>query len=114
VRKPARSFGAPAASFGHTPDPGELYIFPAPIPGPLSSDKIAGATPAQQTFSHRMMALEPIRTKSGTVRIPDSSVLPGSRNFAHAVAPRVAWPTRRYAMTIRNTINAFTSCEQVE
>src|ERR1700726_1999926 len=72
----AKNFGTPAAAFGHTPEPSERYIFPAPIPGPLDSDKIAGATPAPQTFSHRMLAQEPIRTKSGTVRITDSKVFP--------------------------------------
>jgi oxalate decarboxylase len=40
----AKNFGVAAALFGHTPDPSERYIFPAPVPGPLSSDRIAGAT----------------------------------------------------------------------
>src|SRR4030081_2173417 len=44
----AKNFGAPATAFGHTPDPGELYIFPAPVPGPLGTDKIAGATTVPQ------------------------------------------------------------------
>ena len=44
----AKNFGAPASAFGHTPDPSELYIFPAPVPGPLASDRIAGATPVTQ------------------------------------------------------------------
>src|SRR5580704_6628578 len=30
-----KNFGVSAALFGHTPDPSELYIFPAPVPGPL-------------------------------------------------------------------------------
>ena len=41
-----KNFGASASFFGHTPDPSERYIFPARVPGPLSSDKIAGATGA--------------------------------------------------------------------
>jgi oxalate decarboxylase len=81
----AKNFGVPAAAFGHTPDPSELYIFPAPVPGPLNSDRIADATPAVQGFSHRMMAQEPIRTKSGTVRITDSSVFPVSTTIAAAL-----------------------------
>jgi oxalate decarboxylase len=68
----AKNFGVPASMFARVPDPSELYIFPAPVPGPLSSDKIAGATQVPQSFSHRMMAQTPIRTKSGTVRITDS------------------------------------------
>jgi oxalate decarboxylase len=81
----SKNFGAPAAAFGHTPDPSERYIFPAPIPGPLASDKIAGATPVPQGFSHRMMAQEPIKTRSGTVRITDSKVFPVSTRIAAAL-----------------------------
>jgi oxalate decarboxylase len=81
----AKNFGVPASSFGHTPDPGELYIFPAPIPGPLASDKIAGATEVPQSFSHRMTAQQPIKTKSGTVRITDTSVFPASKTISAAL-----------------------------
>ena len=87
----AKNFGVPASMFARVPDPSELYIFPAPVPGPLSSDKIAGATQVPQSFSHRMMAQTPIRTKSGTVRITDSKVFPVSTTIAAAlveVAPR--------------------------
>src|ERR1700693_5557584 len=70
----AKNFGVPASLFGHTPDPSELYIFPAPVPGPLSSDKIPRSTQVPERFSHRMMAQRPIRSKSGTVRVTDSSV----------------------------------------
>ena len=66
-----KNFGVPASLFGHTPDPSELYIFKAPVPGPLGSDKLMGAHAVPQSFSHRMMAQEPIRTKSGTVRITE-------------------------------------------
>ena len=81
----AKNFGAPASAFGHTPDPSERYIFPAPVPGPLASDRIAGATPVTQSFSHKMMAQEPISTKSGTVRITNSSVFPVSTTIAAAL-----------------------------
>ena len=80
-----KNFGVPATLFGHTPDPRELYIFKAPVPGPLGPDKLMGADPVPQTFSHRMLAQEPIRTKSGTVRITDSSVFPASKNIAAAL-----------------------------
>jgi oxalate decarboxylase len=80
-----KNFGVPASLFGHTPDPSERYIFPAPVPGPLSSDKIAGATPVPQSFTHRMLAQEPIRTKGGTARITDSSVFPVSTTIAAAL-----------------------------
>jgi oxalate decarboxylase len=81
----AKNFGVSAALFGHTPDPGERYIFGAPIPGSLGSDKIPGATAVPQVMSHRMLAQQPIKTKSGTVRITDSSVFPASKNIAAAL-----------------------------
>jgi oxalate decarboxylase len=81
----AKNFGVPASLFGHTPDPSELYIFPAPVPGPLSSDKTLGATPVPQSFSHHMMAQQPIKTKSGTVRITDTSVFPASKTISAAL-----------------------------
>jgi oxalate decarboxylase len=78
-----KNFGVPAASFGHTPDPSERYIFPAPIPGPLA--KTHGAEPVPQTFSHKMSAQQAIQTKSGTVKITDSSVFPVSTTIASAL-----------------------------
>src|SRR5712692_6460856 len=80
-----KNFGVSASLFGHTPDPRERYIFPAPVPGPLSSDKIAGATAVPRSFSHRLMAQQPIKTKSGSVRISDSSVFPVSTTIAAAL-----------------------------
>ena len=81
----AKNFGVSAAFFGQTPDPGERYIFPAPVPGALGSDKIPGATAVPQPLSHRMLEQQPIKTKSGTVRITDSNVFPASRNIAAAL-----------------------------
>jgi oxalate decarboxylase len=81
----AKNFGAPETAFGHTPDPSQLYIFPAPVPGPLGTDKIAGTTAVPQSFSHRMQAQEPIKTKFGAVRITDSSVFPVSTRIAAAL-----------------------------
>jgi oxalate decarboxylase len=81
----AKNFGVPATLFGHTPDPNALYIFKAPVPGPLGPDMLLGAQPVPQSFSHRMLAQEPIRTKSGTVRITDSSVFPASKTIAAAL-----------------------------
>lgn len=81
----AKNFGVSASLFGHTPDPRELYIFKAPVPGPLGKDRLMGAAPVPVSFSHHMMAQEPIRTKSGTVRITDSSVFPASKTIAAAL-----------------------------
>ena len=80
-----KNFGVDASFFGHTPGPDELYIFPAPVPGPLASDRIAGATAVPRSFSHRMSAQQPIKTKGGTVRITDSSVFPVSTTIAAAL-----------------------------
>jgi len=81
----AKNFGVPASLFGHTPDPSELYIFPAPVPGPLGSDKISGAVPVPESFSHRMLAQQPIKTNSGTVRITDTRVFPASKTISAAL-----------------------------
>jgi oxalate decarboxylase len=81
----SKNFGIPSSSFGHVPDPSELYIFASTAPGPLASDKIPGANPVSQTFSHRMMAQKPIKTKSGTVRITDTSVFPASKTISAAL-----------------------------
>jgi oxalate decarboxylase len=80
-----KNFGVPAAFFDHTPDPSERYIFPAPVPGPLRADDLPETTPVPQSFSHRMMAQEPIRTPGGTVRITDSRVFPASTAIAAAL-----------------------------
>jgi oxalate decarboxylase len=80
-----KNFGVPAALFDHTPDPSERYMFPAAVPGPLGADKIPGATAVQQAFSYRLMAQEPIKTSSGTVRISDSRNFPVDTTIAAAL-----------------------------
>src|SRR5580704_4774073 len=81
----AKNFGVPASLFGHTPDPSELYIFPAPVPGPFDSDKISGAVPVRESFSHPMLAQQPIKTNSGTVRITATRVFPDSKIISAAL-----------------------------
>ncbi|MBB6412806.1 oxalate decarboxylase family bicupin [Mesorhizobium sangaii] len=81
----AKNFGVPATSLANVPDPSELYMFPAPVPGPLSADKIAGAVEVPLSFSHRMTAQAPMRMKHGTVRITDSAVFPVSKAIAAAL-----------------------------
>lgn len=80
-----KNFGVSSTFFGHTPDPSQRYIFPAPVPGPLRSATIPGVTPVPQPFSHRLLAQEPIRRKSGNVRIVDSTVFPVSTTIAAAL-----------------------------
>jgi oxalate decarboxylase len=81
----SKNFGVPASSFTHVPDPSQLYIFAAPVPGPLNSEKIAGAIPVSPSLSHKMLAQQPIKTRSGTVRITDTSVFPASKTISAAL-----------------------------
>src|SRR3984893_9523677 len=55
------------------PTPASVTSSPPQCRDP-SSDKIKGITAVPQRFSHKMTAQQPIKTKSGTVRITDSSV----------------------------------------
>jgi oxalate decarboxylase len=81
----SKNFGVPGSSFRDVPDPSALYIFAASVPGPLGSDKTAGLAEASPSFSHKMLAQQPIRTKSGTVRITDTSVFPASKTISAAL-----------------------------
>jgi oxalate decarboxylase len=81
----ARNFGVSESDFATIPSQ-ELYIFQGNVPGPLSSDKVPSpAGPVPRTFSHHMLAQEPIRTRGGTVRITDSTNFPVSTSIAAAL-----------------------------
>jgi len=80
----AKNFGVSENAFTHIPKK-ELYIFQSDIPGPLTADRLAGAGPVPMWFSHRMMAQEPVRTKSGTVRVTDSRNFPAAKTIAAAL-----------------------------
>jgi oxalate decarboxylase len=77
----SKNFGAPESAFANIPKT-ELYIFQSNAPGPLAADRTAGAGPVPLTYSHRLMAQEPIRTRSGAVRIVDSSNFPAAKMIA--------------------------------
>src|SRR5439155_26037246 len=81
----SKNFGVPASAFSRVRDPNELYIFPAPLPGALSADRNEGAAPVPHVFSYRMTTQQPIRTRSGSVRIVDSHVFPASTTIAAAL-----------------------------
>jgi oxalate decarboxylase len=81
----SKNFGVAGSSFASVPDPSQLYIFPAPVPGPLSSYKVVGSTTVSPGLSHKMLAQQPIKTKGGTVRITDTSVFPASKTIAAAL-----------------------------
>ncbi|HVV69253.1 MAG TPA: oxalate decarboxylase family bicupin [Gammaproteobacteria bacterium] len=80
----AKNFGVSTRAFANLPQK-ELYIFPSRIPGPLTADRLAGAGPVPQWFSHRMLSQEPVRTKSGNLRIVDSKVFAASKTIAAAL-----------------------------
>ncbi len=80
----AKNFQVAERAFANIPQK-ELYIFQSKIPGPLAQDRIKGNGPVPQQFSHRMMAQEPIKTKSGTVRITDSAVFSASKTISAAL-----------------------------
>src|SRR5262249_61197611 len=66
-----------------TPDK-QLSILQAQEPGPLPANRVAGAGPLPKSFSYRLLAQEPIRTKGGTVRISDSTTFPVATTVAAA------------------------------
>jgi oxalate decarboxylase len=81
----AKNFGVSADIFNRIPEPSELYIFKAPVPGPLGPDRLMGAQAVPESFSHKMLAQAPITGTSGTVRITDSSNFPASKTIAAAL-----------------------------
>lgn len=80
-----KNFGVPADNFGHTPDPDQRYIFPLPVPGPLASDRVSGNGEVPDSFSFRLKAQTPLQTKSGTVRIADSTNFKAAKTIAAAL-----------------------------
>lgn len=80
----AKNFGTPESALDRLPKK-ERYIFPAPPPGPIAADRMGGAGPVPESFSHRMLAQEPIRTRGGSVRITDSRMFPASKTIAAAL-----------------------------
>jgi oxalate decarboxylase len=79
----AKNFGVDERAFANIPSE-ELFIFQAKVPGPLAKDKVAGAGPVPNTYSHRLLAQKPLRSKGGTVRISDSSTFPASTTISAA------------------------------
>jgi oxalate decarboxylase len=77
----AKNFGTSEDKLKGLPSK-ELYIFPAPKPGPLSEDLISGAGPVPQTFSHRLLRQAPNQMAGGTVRIVDSTIFAASKTVA--------------------------------
>jgi oxalate decarboxylase len=84
----AKNFGVPEDAFANLPVDfeHERYIFPGRMPGPLASDAVESPTGAvPQTFSHRLLAQEPIKAAGGQVRVVDSSNFPAASTIAAAL-----------------------------
>ena len=84
----AKNFGVPASAFDRIPQDvdHERYIFPGPMPAPIASDAVespAGAVPT--SFTHRLMAQEPVRAPGGWARIVDSTNFPAASTIAAAL-----------------------------
>lgn len=80
----AKNFNVAVSAFNKIPKH-ELYIFQSKIPPLLSKDRVIGAGPMPESFSHRMNAQKPLVTDYGTVRITDSSNFPISKTIAAAL-----------------------------
>ncbi len=80
----AKNFGVSEEAFAKIPAH-ELYIFMTQVPGPLETDRVKGNGPIPTPFSYRFLKQEPIRTKSGCVRIADSLNFPASKTIAAAL-----------------------------
>jgi oxalate decarboxylase len=84
----AKNFGVPESAFSSIPVDYEhdRYVFSGTVPPRLQLDAVAapnGSVP--QSFSHRMLAQEPIKTAGGQVRITDSTNFPISTTIAAAL-----------------------------
>src|SRR5207302_216683 len=79
----AKNFGVAASEFANLPTDIDhtRYMFPVPVPGPLSSDRVSNPA-GQLAFSYRLLAQEPLRTSGGTARIVDSSNFPAASTIA--------------------------------
>lgn len=79
------NFGVPINNFDHIPSK-QVYIYQDKVPGSLESEKVEspyGTIP--QSFTHKLLAQEPMKMPGGSVRIVDSTNFPVSKNIAAAL-----------------------------
>lgn len=82
----AANFGVPENAFAGMPAK-QRYIFQSAMPGPLDSQKVPdpyGTVP--KSFTHRLLAQDPIRSPGGSVRIVDATNFPISTRIAAVLA----------------------------
>ena len=80
----AKNFNVPESAFDHIPKE-ELYIFQSKVPGPLAKDRVAGLGPVPESFSHRMIKMEPMRMKFGDCPDLGFHKFPASKTIASAL-----------------------------
>lgn len=81
----SRNFGVPENAFAQLPKD-QVYIYPDQVPGSIESQAVQspyGTVPL--TFTHRLLAQEPLITPGGSVRIVDSRNFPISTTVAAAL-----------------------------
>ncbi|HWE08164.1 MAG TPA: oxalate decarboxylase family bicupin [Solirubrobacteraceae bacterium] len=84
----AKNFGVAPSAFANLPTDYDRtrYVFQGELPPPIEWDAVRapnGTVP--QTFSHHMLAQEPITVAGGQVRITDSTNFPVSKRIAAAL-----------------------------
>lgn len=80
----ARNFGVSEEALSRLPKE-ELYIFKAPVPGPLEQTRVLGNGPMPLPFSYRLLEQTPIESDGGRVWIADSSNFQASKTIAAAL-----------------------------
>jgi oxalate decarboxylase len=83
----AKNFGVSERDFADIPTHDldhTRYIFPAKVPGRLSSDRVANPQ-GQSSFSYHLLAQKPVKTSGGTARIVDSTNFPAASTIAAAL-----------------------------
>ncbi len=73
-----KNFAMPASAFANIPHK-DLWIFDAPLPGPLADDESQSKQPdVKDSYKFSLMDVAPIKTKGGSVRIADKNNFPAS------------------------------------
>jgi oxalate decarboxylase len=83
----AKNFGVSEADLSGLPSH-ELYIFAAPVPGPLTSDLVPGPNGAiPESFIYKFSEQEPLQAPGGggSVKIVDSRNFPAAKTIAAAL-----------------------------
>jgi oxalate decarboxylase len=81
----AANFGLPVSAFAQIPTQ-QRYIFQSEVPGPLESQTVSDPYgEVAKSFTHRLLAQNPICTPGGSVRIADSTNFPIATRIAAAL-----------------------------